>query len=697
MPGLISTTCLELTPVFGDYAPTGWTSGARSKLAFEDSCWFGWEFAAGSFSSVAGFSNENESTDYREATHGWRLRQGKVYVTELGVRVDNTPTGTHIQALGDRFYVTRRGTQVIYGVRPVGTPESKVFSDPRFPGLPLPAPVYWVSTVPSFGTVFLDACFYIEGDKIENPVGSGFNYYAGADTDPEINTPNNGANKLAQVSGELLFEGKAASGSEQAATVNGDLPFEGSAIVTAPVFLDGELKLEGLASGLPLNTLIRGELPLQGSAKDTNGGLTFTKLWGALQFLGQTNTSSNTVSVSSFLNFQGKAADSSICAANGNLGLYGATNTSCPDNSLRIFLTLQPQRVLQQGIEILEDIYLRDAVKFSHANLITEPVYVSGTHRIFSVVAVELLDQAMLVATANTKQNSVLTDTFSIQDTRSLLGVIQIAEQLVANDSVETLYNGVVQVLATILMFDSERSSYPFEVTDYVTFSAEAIAKATYLAEQLEAIMATAVVENVLTIIVDETAELLAADSVELTANLFVELLDTADIYSLFKTNGDLAQAWVMNTEAGMPISEYDNYMFTSMTTFKGQSFGTTDSGVYELEGDTDVGNPITAQVESMMLDFGTSRMKRIRTAYMGYTSSNELVLKVMSVDDGELFEHWYKASPVGSNTAPRTGMVEVGQGLRSRYWQFELTNVDGGDFELDVLELYPLFLGRRV
>jgi hypothetical protein len=41
--------------------------------------------------------------------------------------------------------------------------------------------------------------------------------------------------------------------------------------------------------------------------------------------------------------------------------------------------------------------------------------------------------------------------------------------------------------------------------------------------------------------------------------------------------------------------------------------------------------------------------------------------------------------------------MVEVGQGLRSRYWQFELTNVDGGDFELDVLELYPLFLGRRV
>jgi|TARA_B110000879_G_C10684434_1_gene322985 hypothetical protein len=81
----------------------------------------------------------------------------------------------------------------------------------------------------------------------------------------------------------------------------------------------------------------------------------------------------------------------------------------------------------------------------------------------------------------------------------------------------------------------------------------------------------------------------------------------------------------------------------------------------------------------------------------MGYTSSNELVLKVMSVDDGELFEHWYKASPVGSNTAPRTGMVEVGQGLRSRYWQFELTNVDGGDFELDVLELYPLFLGRRV
>jgi hypothetical protein len=40
---------------------------------------------------------------------------------------------------------------------------------------------------------------------------------------------------------------------------------------------------------------------------------------------------------------------------------------------------------------------------------------------------------------------------------------------------------------------------------------------------------------------------------------------------------------------------------------------------------------------------------------------------------------------------------VKIGKGLRSRYWQFELVNIDGADFDLDTIEFHPVLLTRRV
>jgi hypothetical protein len=689
-----NTTCLIQTPVIGTSTAKrgGWTGGGRSIIEFAGNCWFGWDVYPTSIGAIVGFANEDTGASYLDTTHAFRFERDAYSILESGVKRGSVTKFFQ----GDRFYVYRFNTQVVYCLRPANTPSSKLFGSPLFPGVVLPGSIVYVSTVASYGTVFLDTSLYVKGDFVTNPAGSSFRYYAGADTDRNINDGSILPETIASIGGNLEFS--LVAGDATNTVINGDLVFSGVTNSVSDVGAAGELDFTGLASDRPLDTRVIGSLLLEGSASSQGLVSAISGAEGFLQLQGETSSSDATTIVNGVLEFAGAAGDYPYVGAFGEIVMFGYAVTATQENTFSVFLSLaQVSGPVQIEVSIAENVLLTDDFNFSVVSQIVEPVYVSGTTLTFAVTAVELLDQAMLLATVNIKQTSALTDILSIQDTRSLLGVIQIAEQLVANDFVQNLYHGVVQVLATMLMADSERSSYPFEVTDYVIFSDEAIAKATYLAEQLETIMATAVVQNVLTIVVDETVELLAADSIELTAQLFAELLDTVDIYTLFKTNDDLSQAWVMNTEAGMPISEYDNYLFTSMTTFKGRSFGTTDSGLFELEGDTDIGDPITAQVESMMLDFGTSRMKRIRTAYMGYTSSNELVLKVMSVDDGELFEHWYKASPVGSNTAPRTGMVEVGQGLRSRYWQFELTNVDGGDFELDVLELYPLFLGRRV
>jgi len=85
-----------------------------------------------------------------------------------------------------------------------------------------------------------------------------------------------------------------------------------------------------------------------------------------------------------------------------------------------------------------------------------------------------------------------------------------------------------------------------------------------------------------------------------------------------------------------------------------------------------------------------------VHNGYIGYTSTGRLMLKVRTVSGGELKEQWYEAQELQAQ-APREQMLRIGRGLRSRYWQFELVNVDGADFEIDNLELHPVYLNRRV
>lgn len=226
------------------------------------------------------------------------------------------------------------------------------------------------------------------------------------------------------------------------------------------------------------------------------------------------------------------------------------------------------------------------------------------------------------------------------------------------------------------------------------------------VAQLVEAITIGDTLQQQLTIVVEVTDDAAIDDSVSLTTQLIAELADAVRVYGLFKTEllgvdglplPSETASWVMNTEAAQPISEYNNYKFSSMASFKGQAYGTTDAGLYTLSGSDDVGSEITGELATMMLDMGSSRMKRIRSAYLGYTAENKLVLKVRSVSDNVLTEHWFEARDIDASAAPREGYVRLSQGLKSRYWQFELTNINGADFEVDQLELHPLFLGRRI
>jgi hypothetical protein len=40
---------------------------------------------------------------------------------------------------------------------------------------------------------------------------------------------------------------------------------------------------------------------------------------------------------------------------------------------------------------------------------------------------------------------------------------------------------------------------------------------------------------------------------------------------------------------------------------------------------------------------------------------------------------------------------VDIGRGLRSNYWNFELMNREGADFEIDTIKFMPIVLERRI
>lgn len=152
--------------------------------------------------------------------------------------------------------------------------------------------------------------------------------------------------------------------------------------------------------------------------------------------------------------------------------------------------------------------------------------------------------------------------------------------------------------------------------------------------------------------------------------------------------------AFVMNTR-NKAVSEYTNFDFTSFAELNGKYYGAKDDGIYLIDGDTDDGEPIAAFLRTGLHTLGTRLLKQVHNAYVGYTTDGEIVLKVITTDNGTKKENWYK---LNARSAPATtdNRFSIAKGLKSVYWQFELANVDGSNFQIDHMKVWPFDLQRR-
>lgn len=164
-----------------------------------------------------------------------------------------------------------------------------------------------------------------------------------------------------------------------------------------------------------------------------------------------------------------------------------------------------------------------------------------------------------------------------------------------------------------------------------------------------------------------------------------------AEILSGIQFLNDYMSGWAYNMNTGAP-SFYEKFRFNSFAKLGQDYYGMADDGLHLLGADDDSGEDIDAVITTGSSDMGDPRTKKVQLVYAGARSDKPMTL-TCRVDENPEFSYEFLASP--EQVAPTR--VKVGKGLEGRYWQFEIRNQDGADFEIDALDIPVIPNSRRV
>ena len=152
--------------------------------------------------------------------------------------------------------------------------------------------------------------------------------------------------------------------------------------------------------------------------------------------------------------------------------------------------------------------------------------------------------------------------------------------------------------------------------------------------------------------------------------------------------------AWVLNTDT-LGSTSYSQFPMLAMTTHQGRTFGITETGLYELTGETDDGESIQAVIETGDLSFALHADKSIPRAYLYLWTDGVMRLRTVSSQRGCRSEAWYNINFM-SGDDEQARIVQLARGVRGTTWQFQIENVAGCDFDLRGAEVLPVVLNKR-
>jgi hypothetical protein len=222
----------------------------------------------------------------------------------------------------------------------------------------------------------------------------------------------------------------------------------------------------------------------------------------------------------------------------------------------------------------------------------------------------------------------------------------------------------------------------------YVTYnvSADSQAQAT----------STTTIAKVITASEGSTA--IASSSASATCTLTLESGSGAVGVSSTYILGEEYETWAFTLDSEhTPGYRYEGFNFNSFARLVSAAgdryYGADESGIHELSGSTDNGTPIPSSIITGRHAEGSEHLQQVVTGYLAGTSAGQLVLRVVT-ETGAIYSYTAEAA-LGTN--PTRQRVKLGRGLKSHFWQLEVKNQNGEDFDLMGVDVLPVVLKRRI
>jgi len=148
---------------------------------------------------------------------------------------------------------------------------------------------------------------------------------------------------------------------------------------------------------------------------------------------------------------------------------------------------------------------------------------------------------------------------------------------------------------------------------------------------------------------------------------------------------------WVINHNTGAP-SRYENYDFDAFAKLGENYLAARPDGIFLLDGDDDDGAAIDAIATIGRTDFDEPVLKRVIAAYLGLTSAGQAHITLRTDQGIENGPYKLRQQPAASTTE----RAKFKRGIKSRYWEFDIENVDGEDLQIKSAEFETLVLGEK-
>lgn len=235
---------------------------------------------------------------------------------------------------------------------------------------------------------------------------------------------------------------------------------------------------------------------------------------------------------------------------------------------------------------------------------------------------------------------------------------------------------------------------YSFGAADAVVSTARASLAVSEQSTAVDSLIHNALV----TVTVDEAYQ--SSEATAFHASALIAVAELVNSLSAVDTANKSFFTYALNTLLGA-TSRYGNYGFNSFAATDDACYGANDTGLYLLEGDNDNGYTIPAGIRSNKSDLASDAMegtkhKTVSHAYVGMSSDGDMILQVISSSGSDSETNSYRIDQKGI-AAKDTTRVQLGKGVKARYWQFTLANEQGKNFDIDAFEFLPIPMTRRI